>query len=160
MNDDRIYNLYIVKFSNFKNVDFKLFFSTRDKTLTRFREISCQFAHFAKNLKAKEEEKDPPRGPLSKQSTRCRGRDTLSRTFKTGGGESVAEKREEIREEERSSLCLCTGCFEQLIQPLWRNNRLAKCSPAAACCYTPSAEANSLQRRPQTTKVLGEVVRN
>ena len=112
------------------------------------------------NLKAKEEEKDPPRGPLSKQSTRCRGRDTLSRTFKTGGGESVAEKREEIREEERSSLCLCTGCFEQLIQPLWRNNRLAKCSPAAACCYTPSAEANSLQRRPQTTKVLGEVVRN
>lgn len=48
------------------------------------------------------------------------------------------------------------GCFEQLIQPLWRNNRLAKCLPAAVCCYASSAEANSLQRRPQTMKVLGE----
>lgn len=72
-------------------------------------------------------------------------------------GKALVEKRKEMREilgeEKERRQPVLTGCFEQLIQPLWRNNRLAKCSPAAACCYTPSAEANSLQRRPQTTKV-------
>ena len=67
---------------------------------------------------------------------------------------NLADSRSREREREREKAAgALSGCFEQLIQPLWRNNRLAKCSPAAACCYTPSAEANSLRRRPQTTKV-------
>lgn len=66
------YNLYIIKFSNFKNIDFKLFLNSRI-TLIRYPDF-VKFRVTAnslilQNLKAKEEEGPPTRSTIEAKYT-------------------------------------------------------------------------------------------